>query len=154
MKTYLNNYALFFALESTKSKYRHINKLVCIAREIMEHKPTELCSVIFSYFPKGACGSASGILSLWLESKGYKNIEYVCGSRSEQSHGWLEIPPLIIDITSDQFPDGLGPVFVGEDRTFHDTFFEQERYRPALADALLPSYRTFINVVNRDFKTE
>lgn len=39
-----------------------------------------------------------------------------------QSHAWIELDGLIVDISGDQFVDQHEPVFVTKDRTWHDSF--------------------------------
>jgi len=67
-------------------------------------------------------------------------VEYVLGQRNKESHAWLEVGDFAIDITSDQFIDGLGPVYVGPVNAFHDSFIDQERCTPALSLALADVY--------------
>lgn len=54
---------------------------------------------------------------------------YVCGSRHDDhgssTHAWVEANDIIIDITADQF--GQPAVIVTRERTWHDTWPEQER---------------------------
>ncbi|MET8816475.1 hypothetical protein ABZW47_31300 [Streptomyces sp. NPDC004549] len=53
-----------------------------------------------------------------------------------QTHVWLERGPLLLDITADQFgtllPLRVGPVFLGEDRRWHDQFDSDHVLHPAL----------------------
>jgi hypothetical protein len=62
-----------------------------------------------------------------LHELGYGPIEYVSGQRGRQSHGWLELDDIIIDITADQFGEEIDPVLVTRDKTFHKNFVERER---------------------------
>ena len=87
-------------------------------------------SQLLNHFPTGTCGNVSDIFGEWLIERGEPDVEYVHGSREGKSHGWLELENIIIDITSDQFSDGLGPVFVGSKTPFHRSFEDQVRSKP------------------------
>ncbi len=102
------------------------------AREVFKDNGAELFPVAISEFPRGHCGVASDFLAQWMANKGVTNIEYVCGSRGDQTHGWLEIKGYIIDITADQFIDFNQKVYVETDRSFHDTFENQKRSIPII----------------------
>lgn len=88
-------------------------------------------------FPRGCCKVASLLLLQWLyeEERASGLFGVANGERPNpatpneySSHFWLEQADLIIDITTDQFPDGPGAVFVSSNRTWHDTFCGTERY--------------------------
>lgn len=70
----------------------------------------------FVRFPAGQCGVASDMLAQYLIENGYCHITYVCGTFygntpfESQSHAWLEIKNLIIDITGDQFKNHNVPL--------------------------------------------
>ncbi len=82
----------------------------------------------FRLFPKDMCEFASNLLGRYLIGEGFENVQYVCGSRrlkerhNDQRHAWLEAQGFIIDITADQFPDGIGPIVVTDDRSWHSRF--------------------------------
>ena len=75
-------------------------------------------------------------MGLYLTEKGFGEVLYVWGVRkpnawpNDETHAWLEIGNTIIDITSDQFADGLGPVVVTQDHSWHSQFRVWE-HRPA-----------------------
>lgn len=85
-------------------------------------------------FPKGACGIASDLLGEYLREHGIKST-YVCGwkisslpNETSQSHAWLIVDGLIVDITGDQFQKDTEyysynqRVYVGEKDLFHTLF--------------------------------
>ncbi len=82
----------------------------------------------FQRFPKDMCEFASNLLGRYLTGEGFENVRYVCGSRhlreryNDQRHAWVEAQGFIIDITADQFPDGIGPIVVTDDRSWHSRF--------------------------------
>lgn len=82
----------------------------------------------FRLFPKDMCEFASNLLGRYLTGEGIADVRYVCGSRrlrarhNDQRHAWLEVQGFIIDITADQFPDGIGPIVVTGDRSWHSRF--------------------------------
>ncbi|MGY0627699.1 MAG: hypothetical protein ACW7DS_18480, partial [Paraglaciecola chathamensis] len=98
-----------------------IRKEVGKARYIFDNKASEISADFFSDFPRGCCGNASDFLGTWLEAQGVSGLEYVNGVRDGMSHGWLEFNGEIIDITSDQFDDGYGSVFIDNTSAFHDS---------------------------------
>lgn len=90
--------------------------------------------VPFSRFPRGCCGDTSDLLAQYLLEH-HINSLYVCGNRyfpdpdeGTQSHAWLVVNGLIIDITGDQFSDRVSyynyneRVYVGPGDAFHDLF--------------------------------
>jgi len=98
---------------------------------------------VFRYFPGASCGNASDILGTWLIENGFGGVVYVWGVRGdegEQSHGWLEVGGLVIDITSDQFEDGLEAVYVGPMTRFHESFKNQRRSVTEVAFELADLY--------------
>ena len=100
--------------------------------ETIGRQKTEL----FRDFPAGACGNISGILGALLKEDIVGEIEYVWGDRDGKSHGWLEIDGIVVDITSDQFSDGLNPVYVGPVTAFHESFSDIHRSSPGVSAGL------------------
>ena len=75
----------------------------------------------FKDFPKGGCGDACELLSIYLKENNI-NALYVSGEKGFQSHGWLECEDYIIDITADQFNDVDEKVIITDNRDWHDQF--------------------------------
>lgn len=113
------------------------------ARTIFESKGNEIDSVCFGNFPRGACGSASDIIGKWLSQKGVSGLKYAWGMRGQSSHGWLEYKGYILDITSDQFEDGCGSVFIGKSSKFHSSFKNQKKSELAIASSLAFAFSRF-----------
>lgn len=113
-------------------------------REFLETEGKHL-SRLLADFPKGACGNASDLLAEWLIERGFNQIDYVWGQRLDQSHGWLKLEGLIVDITADAFPGGPGPVFVGRQSEFHDSFRPIRVSSPELSPILREVYGTLRN---------
>jgi hypothetical protein len=86
--------------------------------------PKDVCS----RFPAGCCGIVSEVLAEAIRRQFGISGVYVCGTRYDDgrhnSHAWLEVDGLIIDITADQFD--RPPVIVTTDRTWHSTWPNQE----------------------------
>lgn len=60
----------------------------------------------FHAFPFGSCGDASLQLAAYLAAVGASKVTYVSGRRTYgefQSHAWLVVDGLNVDITGDQF---------------------------------------------------
>jgi len=85
----------------------------------------------FAAFPKSCCGHASILLALYLRENGFTDVQYVYnGSRGlkiDDSHAWLEVDGIVVDITADQFPDNANTVIVTEDHSWHSRFYGQQR---------------------------
>ncbi|MCP4163865.1 MAG: hypothetical protein GY760_27710 [Deltaproteobacteria bacterium] len=112
-------------------------------RNVLEIIHKELDPPYFKNFPKGTCGDTSDLLAQWLIEKGFDNVKCVCGQKNGEPHAWLELNDLIIDITSDQFDDGLSPVYIGRNRDFHDTFNKQNSTEPIIPPYLTDAYKQF-----------
>jgi hypothetical protein len=110
-----------------------------LVRQFLETEGREL-SGLLKDFPRGACGNASDLLGTWLLEKHLIKSEYVHGERDGKSHGWLEVGAVAIDITSDQFPDGLGAVYCGELNAFFASFKSQIRSKAAISPVLKHVY--------------
>lgn len=93
----------------------------------------------FSQFPRACCGDTSDLLGQYLLENKIKST-YVCGNRyfdnpeeGTQSHAWLLVDGLIVDITGDQFINNSLyynysiPVYVGTGDAFHFLFEVEER---------------------------
>jgi hypothetical protein len=102
--------------------------IASVARRIAE----EVCVDILEHgtfypqppFPKGWCQDTSRVLGKLLQDRGEAGFKLVFGERPEHSgctHVWLERDRLIVDITADQFVDGLSaPIMVTTDRSWHN----------------------------------
>lgn len=119
------------------------------ARSVFEQHANQIDQNLLGSFPSGACGTASDFLGNWLTNKGLNGIEYVCGERNNQTHGWLEYNGYIIDITCDQFNDFHKPVFVSMDRTYHDQFTDQVRNPNNVSDDDIKPLTRFTHLMNR-----
>jgi len=108
-------------------------------------KPIARATVAFRVFPAGGCGNASEMLGVWLKECGIDGAECVAGDRGDMSHAWLEVGDLVVDITSDQFEDGLGSVYVGRRGLFHESFVDQRRYTPSVPLSLGDLYSKMLN---------
>jgi hypothetical protein len=75
-------------------------------------------------FPKAACGDASRLLAQYLRDRGFGEWAIVSAWRDglSRSHAWLEQDGWLIDITADQFDDGLEPVTVVRRSDWHESW--------------------------------
>lgn len=112
-------------------------------------------SVAFLAFPRGSCGDSSLLLARFLKEEGLGEFDYICGSRDSETHAWLKQGDTIIDITSDQFSDGLGRIYIGSKNAFHSSFevnrlsSAHEEYDEDAMKALNDNYEEImLNVVN------
>jgi hypothetical protein len=92
-------------------------------RAALDHLDRESLSVGFQQFPLGACGDTCLLLGTALIERGLGEFQYICGHNHHggnfESHTWLEAHAVIVDITADQFNEGMPPVFVGEEAGWH-----------------------------------
>jgi len=86
-------------------------------------------------FPRGACGDTCLILGAALKDRELGDFRYVCGlthkDGGNESHAWLIGEGLIIDITADQFEDGMPAVFVEPGSDWHDRWDDIMETGPA-----------------------
>ena len=106
-------------------------------------------------FPRGSCGDASLLLSMFLSDNNIGNVYYVCGWCDKKSHAWLEVDRFVVDITMDQFGDNYPSVIVNEDYSFHYVFdIELKRlinidmYDAKSRNQLLSAYNVLISSRN------
>ena len=106
---------------------KKIRKAIEDARDAGEfHKDST-----FYRFPTACCGDASCLLGQYLLDHGIES-QYMCGNYccglNNQSHAWVQVGSVIIDITGDQFESRSEflfynvPVYVGEIDAMHKLF--------------------------------
>ena len=81
-----------------------------------------LTHVTLQAFPRGSCGDASELLGEYLSGCGLGDWTYRWGVRKQQTHAWLEQGGVIVDITADQFGEGMPSVLITRDRRWHEAF--------------------------------
>ena len=71
-------------------------------REILEvYSKGATSNVVFSDFPRGACGGVTDLLGYYLEKVFDLDVEYVCGSLPNgDSHAWNLVDGITLDITA------------------------------------------------------
>jgi hypothetical protein len=76
---------------------------------------------VWQSFPNGCCGVASELLGRALIELGFAEVSYVLGEQTidgrDQSHAWIKVGKMIVDIAADQF--GCPPVIVTTDSLWH-----------------------------------
>ena len=107
-------------------------------------------STLFVGFPRGACGNACDVLASWLRDLRVAQPTYVWGTRDTTSHGWLETGGIVVDITSDQFRDGLGAIYVGRPTPFHSSFAPLTNSTPSLPPQLAGLYAEMSTTLRAD----
>ena len=104
-----------------------------IFRTAIEACESEELPVSLQDFPRGSCSDASLLLARYLQSQGVWPLIYVSGQTNAderhqiQTHAWLEIDDIIIDITADQFDDVTQSVIVTRDRSWYQRFNVQRK---------------------------
>jgi hypothetical protein len=107
-------------------------------------------------FPSGACADASLLLAKYLQEKGEGKAEYVSGNDGNQTHAWLELDSIIIDITADQFNRSIDPVIVSTNSTWHQRFEDRSRRTVSIDDydahtstSLNAAYQELIHTIEK-----
>jgi len=119
------------------------------ARCVFENHNNGICLEYFGGFPFNVCGNVCEFLGGRLLQIGINNVRCIYGAKLDGgTHAWLEVGDLIIDITSDQFSDGLGKVYVDNDRSFHDCFEDQYEGIIGLHVELNEDFKIFCTLMN------
>lgn len=118
----------------TKQELFEINQCALEFRHALDEIDKKQLACNYRRFPTGTCGITSYMLCEYLAENGHKDFNYVCGQKGEQTHAWLEKDGTIIDITSDQFPDGT-PVYVGDINEFYQRFTVNPRFTHGMIDS-------------------
>jgi len=125
----------FLSEVTMMTSYSEIKKMVLDFRRAIEvaqanKEPGEF----FRKFPVGQCGNTSDMLAQYFIDNGIGPITYVNGTyygngfNDIQSHTWLVVNGLVIDITGDQFKyreeplKNDVPVYVGEMTKYYQIF--------------------------------
>lgn len=90
-------------------------------------------------FPHGCCGAISELLGEHLNSLDIGEFYYICGDKDDDSHAWLEVYGLVVDITADQF-EGRSAVYVGVKDAWYAEW-EKETGHLAMHEPSSPYYR-------------
>ena len=82
-----------------------------------------------STYPEGMCRLASDILGIVLKKVSYSNIQivYQGTNKNGQSHSWIELDDIIIDITCYQYREQWGEFYIGDITNWHRQFVGQRR---------------------------
>lgn len=106
--------------------------LAATCREALEQMTPAQRGIGFAEFPRGTCGPVAELMGRLTFEATRVNGRYVSGIghpdlAPQQSHAWLEVRGLLVDVTHDQFAGtGLvGWVFVSS--TWHSKFDAEAR---------------------------
>lgn len=99
-------------------------------RRILEEYSQNESDERFSRFPCGCCGDVTELLSRYIvENLNFDTI-YVCGIKEiNNSHAWLVCKGYILDLTADQFNEGLPAVFISKQSSWHLSWKIESSYR-------------------------
>ena len=104
------------------------NYLVRI-RAAFERMDKSNLPVTFRNFPRGSCGDTCEVLAEILRELGHGSSQYKVGRRENgNSHAWLEINSVIVDITADQFDEISDPVYIGPSNPWYESFEIQQEH--------------------------
>lgn len=128
--------------EKVNLKLTELERLVYRFRVAIEKACDEdlfVNDILFSRFPKGCCGDTSVLLGHYLLENGIET-DYVCGTYygedafDTQSHAWLKMGDIVIDVTGNQFQNDKAflyfsePVYIGIPGKFYN-LFEVNQFR-------------------------
>ena len=103
-------------------------------RKAIESTPKDLLPIGLQKFPRGSCGDATHLLGRYFIDQGCGKFSYVSGRRgsledsSWTTHAWLKNNDFLVDITADQFGDGLPKIIVAQESEFHKSFKSKETH--------------------------
>ncbi|MCC5467640.1 hypothetical protein [Pelosinus baikalensis] len=136
------------------TKREKIKNLSCEFRQaILKCEATKL-PIGLQAFPIGSCGDASLLLGKYFQQNGIAEAFYICGWRDTQSHAWLLVDKLIIDVTADQFPEITESVIITEDQSWHQQFIIEineiadfERYDDCTKNQMRSTYSYILSQI-------
>jgi hypothetical protein len=108
-----------------------LSRLAAVCREALERMTPAQRGVGFIDFPRGTCGPVAELMGRLVFEATHKSGLYLSGTAHpdlprQQSHAWLEVDGLLVDLTHDQFT-GTGLVgWVFESSPWH-ALFETEK---------------------------
>lgn len=107
-----------------------LRKIASRCRVVLEETPLPDRDVRLRGFPRGACDVADLVGRVVFETTGQLGL-YACGQQHpsldpQQSHAWLEVDGLIIDVTYDQFPSTGLAGWVFDNSPWHGQFHDIE----------------------------
>lgn len=75
-------------------------------------------------FPYGQCLNSSQMLATYLKEKGIQEVSVISGTiGNTESHAWVTVKDVIVDITADQFEEYTYPkVFVAVQSPLHSSY--------------------------------
>lgn len=134
----------------------NLGKLARRFRAALENcDPTKL-PIGLQAFPSGACADASLLLAKYLQEKGEGKAEYVSGNDGNQTHAWLELGGITIDITADQFNRSIDPVIVSTNSSWHQRFEDRsgrtvtiDDYDAQTSTSLNAAYQELIHILEK-----
>lgn len=100
-------------------------------------------------FPKGTCGDAAFLLGYHLNKLGYEPLLYVSGYKGDDSHAWIQMKDLIIDITADQYECIDEEVIVTIDDKWHREFIVDLQIPPDIYAYDDNSRETFLSAYDQ-----
>ena len=105
----------------------------------------------FMDFPRGCCGDTADLLGVYLEDLGMQDVRHVWAMHGEVSHAWIEVNGIVVDITSDQFPEFTDSVVVADPSRWHENLTDRkcrEVDRSNVSCNLAPALRAIEESIN------
>lgn len=118
------------------NRYRRIAQVAHQA--LADYASTAPAGDMFKTFPAGCCGAAAELVARYLREAGEPAL-YASGTRGNaddfNSHAWVEIGPVILDVTAGQFPEIRSRFIVTTSRTWHSQWEADVPPRPPIVTA-------------------
>ena len=134
---------LSFNIMSDDAQIFKIRKLATRFRNAIESLNVTELPLTLHKFPRGSCGDTCEMLGAYFIDQNLGEFKYIRAKRweghNEESHGWLKQDNLIVDITADQFNEGINKVFVSENSEWHENSW-------TIIDSRVANYRNDPNV--------
>lgn len=111
-------------------------------RHAMEATDLSDCGYNFDSFPTNCCHHAVKLLAIHLGAGGWGDLRMAKGCHDAgpvHEHVWLNVGDILVDLTADQFGDGLGPVIVTRHSPWHDAWHPE--FEP-IKDSSLITWKT------------
>ena len=102
--------------------FRKLKGLVVAFHDALERHDFSDSRLNLRKFPVECCHYACNLLTIFLFDQGYTNIQKFSGGRpddSSESHLWLTVNGVIVDITAYQFDETIEKAIVARDSSWH-----------------------------------
>ncbi len=112
-------------------------------------------------FPEGRCKLTSLLLARHLAERGLGDSMLIANAARpasdgglDETHAWLELDGLTIDLTADQFPNQSAIIVTAGESPFHRSFSGQTQSRYMRPDEMSADFRRFFDIIYEGIEEE